>query len=313
MSIVKFLNEIKEPKVSELGGKGYSLAMIINNGFNVPKGFVITADAFFEYLKQNNLMEKIQRLSSEINEDNFQEKSEKIKDLVLSGKIPEGIALEIEKNLNKLNIPYVAIRSSAVSEDSRKASFAGLHDTFLNVKADLDTVLENVKKCWASLFNERAVLYRMRKDILHLEGMAVIVQELIPADIAGTAFTAHPDTGDKNAIIIEATWGLGESLVSGSVTPDSYIVDKKSLKIIKQTLGRKKMMVKTNRNGTRQRETSKDKRNVFCLNNALVKELAQICLNIEKFFNYPQDIEWCIKDNQIWILQSRPITSLKVK
>jgi len=167
VSMVKFLNEIDEPKVSELGGKGYSLAVLINNGFNVPKGFVIISDAFFECLRQNNLMEKMEKLSSEINENNFKEKGEEIKNLFARGKIPE-IASEIEKGLNKLNVKYVSIRSSAVSEDSLKASFAGLHDTFLNVKVELNLVLENVKKCWTSLFNERAVVYRIRKEIPHL-------------------------------------------------------------------------------------------------------------------------------------------------
>jgi pyruvate,water dikinase len=145
--MIKFLNEIKEPKGSELGGKGYSLAILINNKFNVPRGFVVISEVFFKFLRFNSLREKIEKITSEINETNFQEKSKKIRNLILCGKIPDGFASEMEKSLNKLSARYVSIRSSAVSEDSLKASFAGLHDTFLNIKAEPNLVLENVKKC----------------------------------------------------------------------------------------------------------------------------------------------------------------------
>lgn len=310
MSTVKFLNEIKEPKVSELGGKGYSLAVLINHGFNVPKGFVIVSDVFFEYLKQNNLMESTEKLTSEVDENNFQEKSKKIKKLILNGKVPEKIALEIKTNLAKLDVQYVSIRSSAVSEDSLKASFAGLHDTFLNIKSEPELILENIKKCWASLFNERAVVYRIKKEIPHLEGMAVVIQEMIPAEISGTAFTTHPDTGDKNAIIIESSWGIGESIVSGLVTPDRYIVNKKNLKVIKKIVGRKKITVRTDKGGIARIDTPDDKMNAFSLRDTSIENITKVCLNIEKTFKYPQDIEWCIHKNKIWILQSRAITSL---
>jgi len=308
--MVKFLNEIKEPKISELGGKGYSLAILTKNGFNVPKGFVIVSTGFFEYLKANNLMNMIKKLTSEIDENNFQEKCKEIKDLILSGEISEEIKSEVKENLEKLNAQYISVRSSAVSEDSFKASFAGLHDTFLNVKADLDTVLENLKKCWASLFNERAIVYRIKKKIPHLEEMAVVIQEMIPAEISGTAFTIHPDTEDKNTIIIESSWGIGESIVSGLVTPDRYIVNKKNFKVIKKIIGRKKITVMTDKNGVTRIDTPDDKMNAFSLNYTLLENITKDCLNIEKLFGYPQDIEWCIQGNRIWVLQSRAITSL---
>jgi len=313
MSMVRFLDELKESKVPELGGKGYSLAVLINNGFNVPKGFVIISDSFFKYLKRNNLMERIEELTSEINENNSQEKSNEIRNLILNGKMPDDIAQEIRNGLKRLNDRYISVRSSGVAEDSLKASFAGLFDTSLNVKTEPDLVLENVKKCWASLFNERAVVYRIRKNMPHLERMAVIIQEMIAADVAGTAFTAHPDTGDRNIIVVEATWGLGESLVSGSVTPDLYILDKEHLKIIQKTLGRKKMLSIPSSNGTIMKEVTEEKINEFCFSDENLRKLALICLKVEKVFEYPQDIEWCIKEGEIWLLQSRPITSLEVK
>jgi pyruvate,water dikinase len=310
MNMMMFLEEIKEPKVSELGGKGYSLAVLINNGFNVPQGFVITSDAFFKFLKANNLMVRIGKLALEIDENTFGEKSKEIRDLILEGNMPEDIASEIGESLNKLNAQYASIRSSAISEDSLKASFAGLHDTFLNIKSAPELVLENVKKCWASLFNERAVVYRIKKEIPHLEGMAVVIQEMIPAEISGTAFTAHPDTGDKNEIIIESSWGLGESIVSGLVTPDRYIVNKKNFNVIKKIIGRKKITVRTDKGGIARIDTPDDKMNAFSLRDTSIENITKVCLNIEKAFKYPQDIEWCIHKNKIWILQSRAITSL---
>lgn len=312
MNMVKFLNGIKEPKVPEFGGKGYSLAVLINNGFNVPKGFIITSTAFFEFLKRNNLMEKVQKLVSEINENNFKEKGKEIKKLILDGKIPSDIASEAEDSLKRLNIQYVSIRSSAIGEDSLKASFAGLFDTFLNLKSNLNVVLENVKKCWASLFNERAIVYRIRKGLPHSKGMAVVVQEMVNADVSGTMFTAHPDTGDKSVIIIEATWGVGETLVSGLITPDLYVMDKRILEIIKESSGRKKIMSVATSEGIKRLEVTNEKVHIFCLSHDEVNNLAKIGLKIENIFKYPQDIEWCIQVNRIWVLQSRAITSLEV-
>lgn len=300
--------------VTEVGGKGYSLRILLDNGFNVPKGFVITSEAFFEYLTRNGLMAKTEKLVSRIDENNVPEKSEEIKDSISSGKMPKEITSEVENKLIRLiptfNVQYVSIRSSAVSEDSSKASFAGLHDTFLNVKTDLSLVLENIKKCWSSLFNNRAVIYRIKKEIPHLEGMAVIVQEMIPAEVSGTAFTAHPDTGDMSMMVIECSWGLGQAVVSGLIVPDRYIVNKSDPKVINKILGTKKVTIKTKENGVARMDTSEDKMTSFCLNDALIENLAMVCLNIEYLFKYPQDIEWCIQKNRIWILQSRYITTL---
>jgi len=306
MNVIKFLNEIKEPKVSELGGKGYSLAVLMNNGFNVPKGFVVTSEAFFKFLEENNLKKKINKLASEINVNNFQEKSKKIRNLILKGKIPEEIISEIKDALEKLDVGYVSIRSSAVSEDSLKASFAGLHDTFLNVKTEIEPILENMKKCWASLFNDRAVIYRIKKKIPHLEGMAVIIQEMISSEMSGITFTKHPI--DEKSLLIEASYGLGDMIVGGKVDPDDYVIDRKTLEIKEEKIGEKrKMSIVTNEN-TDIVDTDPAMTKNQVLGNNRIKELAEICLKIEKIFDYPQDIEWCIYDGKIWLLQSRAIT-----
>lgn len=306
--MVKSLSDTKEPKVLELGGKGYSLAVLINNGFNVPKGFVIVSDAFFEYLMQNNLTEKIGKLASEFDANNFQEKSKEIKDLILNEEIPEEIIVEIKENLNKLNVQYVSIRSSAVSEDSLKASFAGLHDTYLNVKTELDLVLENVKKCWESLFNERAVVYRIKKEIPHLEGIAVVSQEMIPADISGITFTVHPR--NEKALLIEASYGIGDMIMSGKVQPDDYTIDRETLEIIEKKIGRKNKKSCVESEKIKVVKIEKELAEKQVLSDNKIKEIAETCIKIEKIFNYPQDIEWCISKDKLWLLQSRAITGV---
>jgi len=304
--MVKSLSEIKEPKVSELGGKGYSLAMLINNGFNVPKGFVIVLNAFFEYLNQNNLMGKIEKLTSEINENNFQEKGKEIKSIILQGEIPAQIVSEINKNLDKLNAQYSSIRSSAVSEDSLRASFAGLHDTFLGIKTEHLLILEHIKKCWASLFNERAVIYRIKKGIPHLEGMAVIVQEMILADVSGITFTIHPT--EQKTLLVETSYGIGDMIVNGKVEPDAYAVNRESLEIAEKKIGRKDKMSTVESERIKVVDIGKELTEKQVLSDPKIKEIAKICLKVEKIFNHFQDIEWCISNNKLWLLQSRAIT-----
>lgn len=308
MTFIKSLTELKDPKISEVGGKGYSLAVLINNGFNVPQGFVITLDAFFKFLKDNNLIERIEKLASEIGENTFLEKSKEIRDLILDGEISEDIASEIEEHLNKINAQYVSIRSSAVSEDSLKASFAGLHDTFLNVKSEPELVLENIKKCWASLFTERAVVYRIRKEIPHLAGMAVVVQEMIPAEVSGIAFTVHPL--EKKTLLIEASYGIGDMVVSGKVGPDDYVIDRETLGVAEMKIGNKNMMSICQSGQVVVIGVEKELAERQVIPDEKVKEVAQTCLNIEKLFKYPQDIEWCIFGDKVWILQSRAITGV---
>ncbi len=309
INMANYVAELKNDlPVSEVGGKAHSLSVLCSNGFNVPPGFVVTSSAFFDSLRHNDSGERIRDLASEITQGNFQEKSGQVREAVLKCEIPENIASNLARFLNTLHVKHVSVRSSAASEDSLRLSFAGLFDTFLNVKAEQPFVLNSVKGCWASLFNERAVAYRIRKGVPHLEGMAVIIQQMIPAEVSGTVFTAHPDTKDRNIVIIEGSWGLGEAVVSGLVTPDRYTVKKKELGIVERTLGRKKIMVTTDEDGTARRETPQNKLSVLCLDDSLIRSLTATCLSIERLFGHPQDIEWCIWRNKTWILQARPIT-----
>lgn len=304
----KSLEGKNERTVQELGGKGYSLAVLVNNKFDIPKGFVIISEAFFKFLEHNDLLEKIEGVASEIDKDNFREKSEKIKDLILGREIPEEIVVEIKSKLIGLNVKTIAIRSSAVSEDSLKASFAGLFDTFLNIKSDLGSVLGGIKKCWASLFNERATIYRLGKSMPHLEGMAVIIQEMIPAEVSGITFTAHPM--NKKLLLVEASYGIGDMIVSGRVDPDDYTVDRETLEIVERRIGKKDKMNIIYGEKIRTVDVKKGLTERRVLPDKKVKEIALTCLEVEKIFGYPQDIEWCISNSRLWLLQSRPVTRM---
>ena len=302
-----FIAELKNNlPVSEIGGKAYSLSVLLKNIFNVPQGFVVTSSAFFDFLRHNDLYEEIHRLALEIGQDNFKEKSRQAREAILKGEMPENIASEIDRFLSRLGAKYVSVRSSAVSEDSLKASFAGLFDTFLNVKAELPLVLKNIRRCWASLFNERAVAYRIRKGIPHLEGMAVIIQEMIPAEVSGITFTVHP--ANKETLLIEAAYGIGELIVGGKVEPDGYVIDRETMECVEKKIGEKNKM-SVCRNGKSEVEEVRDELvEKQAISDKKVGEVAQISLKVEKVFNYPQDVEWCISDGKIWLLQSRPIT-----
>jgi len=305
--MAKVLSEIKEPRISDLGGKGYSLAVLINNRFSVPHGFVIISEAFFKFLRDNNLAKKIEKLASEISKNNFQEKSKEIRKLILGGKIPEEIAFEIEGNLNKLNGQYVSIRSSATSEDSKKASFAGLHDTFLNVRSESKTVLDCIKKSWGSLFSDRAVIYRIRKRMHQLEGMAIVVQEMIPAEVSGVTFTVHPS--DKKTLLIEASYGVGDLIVSGKVQPDSFVVDRETLEILEKQIGNKSKMSTCRGGQIEVSNVRKEHARKWAIPDEKIREIAKISLKVENVFSYPQDIEWCLSKDKLWLLQSRAITA----
>lgn len=303
MLVVELENNLS---VNEVGGKGYSLGVLAKNDFDIPKGFIIISKAFFKFLKYNGLTEKVEKLTSEICKNNFQEKTKEIRNLILEGEMLEDLISEIKSNLNKLNVQYVSVRSSAVSEDTLKSSFAGLHDTFLNIKTDIDLILENIKKCWSSLFNKRAVIYRINKEIPHLEGIAVVIQEMIPAKVSGITFTIHPL--DKKSLVIEVSYGIGNMIVSGKVNPDYYTIDRKSLEIKEKKIRRKGKMSTIKEGEIKVVEVEKRLAEKQVLSENKIKEIAKTCLKVENLFNYPQDIEWCIADSRLWLLQSRAIT-----
>ena len=304
---VVFLDKLENPDIREIGGKAASLSVLMSNGFNIPGAFAVTSYAFFHFLDYNHLNHE---MNIPVDETADSEDLSSIRHSILSGIMPEEIRNEISSALAKLNISSLSVRSSAISEDSKLSSFAGMFDTYLNVRNDADEVVENVKKCWAPLFNKRAIAYRLRRSLPLMDGMAVVVQEMIDADISGTMFTVHPD-GNRKLMVIEASWGLGEALVSGAVTPDSYLVNREDCRISEVHVSKKRMVVRPSIHGVRYEQLPDEVASSRCLDDAQLKLLCNTGLAIERLYGMPQDIEWCIRDRRLYILQARPITTLK--
>ncbi len=295
------------------GGKGASLGEMTTAKIPVPPGFVILADAF-DYFIGTELKKQLEQELKKIDfksTHSIDQASKKIRGLIEKAPIPNELAAEIVASFKKLKAPYVAVRSSATAEDSSAASWAGELETYLNTTEK--TLLKNVRHCWSSLFTPRAIFYRHEKKMLTTHvAVAVVVQEMIQSEISGIAFTVHPVTKDKNHIIIEAGLGLGEAIVSGQITPDSYVVDKRDFAIIDITIsGQKKMMVRKGATGGNVwKSVSKAQQNSQVLLGSKIIELAKMCAYIEKHYNKPQDIEWAFVKGKFYITQSRPITTL---
>jgi len=224
--------------------------------------------------------------------------------------MPKGLAALITAEFKKLKAKFVAVRSSATAEDSSAASWAGELETYLNTTDK--TLLANVKKCWSSLFTPRAIFYRHEKKLLKTKvSVAVVVQQMVASEISGIAFTVHPVTQDRNQMIIEAGYGLGEAIVSGSITPDSYVIDKRDYSLIDVNVasqGRK--IVKGPAGGVKWAPVTAPVGAKQKLNGRLIVDLAKICSKIEKHYKFPCDIEWAYCGAKFYITQSRPITTL---
>lgn len=254
MELTLDFKDITKDDVALAGGKGASLGEMARAGLPIPPGFVILSAAYEKFLKEK--------------------------------KMPEEVAEEIKKAFKKLGAKRVAVRSSATAEDAKDAAWAGQLESYLNTTEK--NLLENVQKCWESLSSPRAKFYRAEQGLAKKKiSVAVVVQEMIASEVAGVAFSVHPVTEDRSQMIVEAVEGLGESLVSGQVTPDSYVIEKKSLKLIDlHKEGRQKLSEKQ------------------------IRELAKLVVKIEDHYGFPVDVEWAYAKGKFYIVQSRPITTL---
>jgi pyruvate,water dikinase len=241
--------------------------------------------------------------------------SESIQQTIGNYQIPENVISEISENLNHLEQTEFgfAVRSSATIEDRRDVSFAGQAESYLCLKEEED-IIESVKKVWQSAFSERALIYLKAKKIPLMEvKMAVLIQEMIPAEISGVMFTANVVTNNTDEILINSTWGLGDTLVSGEIVPDTYVLKKKPLSVIEQNLGEKEFTSRPEPYGLVLDDTPEERRSHYSLDERTLFDIAEVGMKIEEGMEYPQDIEWCIKpDGILVILQSRPITTLNV-
>ena len=299
-----------------IGGKGRSLAKMSNAGFNVPSGFHLTADAYRAFVAENDLQDQIVSLAKPALDNGwvtFEPASAAIQKLINSREISEAIASQLRQAYASLaGDPAVAVRSSANAEDLPGLSFAGQQDTYLNVKGG-EALLKAVRNCWASLWTAQAISYRHENDIEQGSvAMAVVVQIMVPADVAGILFTANPATGERTEMIVNASFGLGEAVVGGQVTPDTFVVDRESKNVKETMIGPKEqMIVSDGEQGTKLTDVKVADRDQSSLSDALLKDLVELTLKVEKNYDgLPQDIEWAIVDGKISLLQSRPITNL---
>src|SRR3989338_2200353 len=317
MELIKQFNELDSKDTAIAGGKGASLGEMIQAGIPVPAGFVILTDAFEQFLDENHLQEKIKLMLENAQQNDvrsIENCSKKIQSAIFSSKIPANIVREIKENFTKLGASHVAVRSSATSEDSISASWAGQLETYLNTTEY--SLLQNNRRCWASLFSARAITYRLQKDLMKSNiGVAVVVQKMIPSEVSGTAFSVHPITENPNQIIIEAGFGLGEAVVSGLITPDSYVVDKESRTILTknvQTQLRALVQAK-DASGNEWIPLAEPKASSQKLDDDGILALSDLIIKIENQYGFPCDIEWARENGQFYILQSRPITTLGKK
>ncbi|MFH0937509.1 MAG: PEP/pyruvate-binding domain-containing protein [Candidatus Daviesbacteria bacterium] len=274
--LLKFFDQISKEDVREVGGKGASLGEMINFGISVPPGFVVTTEVYKKFYQEE---------------------------------LPVDIEEEILKAFDSLGAERVAVRSSAVAEDSAKASWAGQLESYLNVGRE--DLIESIRKCWNSIHSERALSYAAQNSI-NQENLvvAVLVQKMVESDSSGVMFTANPVTKNKDELMVEVGFGLGEYLVQGIITPDNFLVDKNSLEIKNSEIGvQEKMLVFKDGENT-EVTLSEEQGRKQAINNEQVIELAKLGKVIEEHYGIPQDIEWAIEKGKIYILQSRPITTL---
>ncbi|CAG0943706.1 partial pyruvate, water dikinase, partial [Anaerolineae bacterium] len=301
--------------LENVGGKGASLARLVNAGLPVPDGFHVTTAAYQQFVAANDLQSRILAALESVDASQpttLETASRTIYDLFANAPMPQEIADAIARGYADLcNSQFpVAVRSSATAEDLPDLSFAGQQETFLNIQGAV-AVQDAVKRCWASLWTPRAIGYRTQHKIAHAEvALAVVVQMLVYADAAGVMFTANPVNGRRDQIVINAAWGLGEAIVGGLVTPDTLVVDKVSGRVIERDVAEKQVMTVRVDGGTEERPVPENLRRAAVLNDDQVAELGRLGALIEHLYTMPMDIEWTLAQNKFAIVQARPITAL---
>jgi pyruvate,water dikinase len=332
MKTIAWIEELDKTMVPLVGGKGANLGEMTKAGLPVPPGFCVTADSYKDFVIKAGIQKKLKSLIEDVKKE-AEARSKKswvddggllskvaggMRDLILKAKMPLEMEKEIKEAYKKLckkegGEVFVACRSSATAEDIPEASFAGQQATYLDVKGEAD-VVKNVQMCWASLFTDRATFYREKEGFDHLAVyISVIVQKMVTSEKSGVMFTLHPATNDEKQIMIEGSFGLGESVVSGAVSPDTYVIEKGSFKILDKHLADKltEIVRSPSGKGTIQRDIDEKRRKAQCLTDKEIVDLAKYGKTIEEHYKWPQDIEWAIEKGKIYIVQSRPVTTMK--
>ncbi|MBI2288515.1 MAG: phosphoenolpyruvate synthase [Chloroflexi bacterium] len=319
---IVWFNEVTKKDIPLVGGKGANLGEMTNANIPVPPGFIVTSHTYFDFLQQTKLIDKIRKLLSPLDVNNSKELQQiaaQVRQLISEAAMPPAIAKEIKQAYIKMGRGLVAVRSSATAEDLPDASFAGQQSTFLNIQGDKEVVTA-VQNCWASLFEARAIFYREQQGYDHFNvGIAVPVQRMVQSESSGVMFTIEPTTSERSQISIEAIFGLGEMIVSGDVTPDNYVVSKDNLRIIGKEIKRQEWkLVRNNKSGGGDKANMKviltpEEQAQQKITDEDIIELAKIGKRLEEHYQFPQDVEWAKENNKIFIVQTRPVTTIKEK
>ena len=313
MTYIRRFDELERDDIDIAGGKGANLGELIGAGLPVPPGFVLTTAAYRDFVEANGVAADILRLAMlppTADPAAYEAAGDGIRALFAAGTIPETLAREITTAQMALGDAALAVRSSATTEDLAGASFAGQQDTYLNVRG-ANALIEAIKNCWASLWTARAMAYRARQDIDPATvSLAVVVQRMVEADAAGVMFTANPTNGRRDQIVIAAAWGLGESVVSGTVNTDDFVVAKQTGRVLSRTTADKTVMTTYAEHGTQEQPVPPAQRTQPVLDDKAAAVLADEGARIEAHYGAPQDIEWALAGGEFFIVQSRPITTL---
>jgi len=317
MKYIKWFKDLRKVDIVIAGGKGANLGELTSAGIPVPPGFVVLSSAYFAFLDHNQIRLKLHKLLSAVDVSDsaqLQKASLAVKHLLDSAVIPSEIAREIflaYARLSQGKSRYsVAVRSSATAEDLPDASFAGQQESFLNITGDANVVLK-VKQCWLSLFSPRSIFYRVQKKFDHFKvGIAVPVQQMIQSEVSGVMFTVNPITLDKDNLVIEAAYGLGDYIVQGVVTPDHYEISKSSGHILQKRISIQKVMETKTSSGVKSSPVPVRLQDKQKLSDHLILQLANLGKQIHRHYFFPQDIEWALAKGSLYITQSRPITTL---
>lgn len=318
---IVWFNEVTKDDVSIVGGKGANLGEMTNANIPVPPGFIVTAGAYFDFLKKAKISDKISDQLEPLDSNDskqLQQIATDIKQIIMDAPMPPELAIKIKEAYQKMGEGLVAVRSSATAEDLPEASFAGQQRTFLNVSGEEDVVAA-VHGCWASLFEARAIFYREQQGFDHFTvGIAVPVQKMVQSQASGVMFTLEPVTSDPSKIIIEAVFGLGEAIVGGEVTPDLYIIEKEGLIIDTKQIGAQEWQLVRNTTGSDQEanikvDLSPSNQSQQKISDEDIIHLAKLGKQLEEHYHFPQDIEWAKEDNKLFIVQTRPVTTIKEK
>ncbi len=314
-----WFNEIPDEELGKTaGGKGASLCRMSRTDLPVPTGFIVRSDTFNAFMEANNLWDYVFKKLKSIDYSSnasLTAVAAEIRQHIIDNPVPGDIAEDIVKFytlIGKGREP-VAVRSSGTAEDLDGASFAGQQETFLFVIGN-DDVIKYIKECWASLYNDRAIFYRREKKFDERDiSIAVVVQRMVNAEKAGVMFTSNPITNDRDSVLLEAAWGLGEAVVSGIVTPDNLTINKSTGEVISEYISEKETMVirLSERGGTKKIPVPKNLREAPVLSDHERNALVELAKKIEAFYKKPEDIEWAIVDGEVFLLQSRPITTMK--